>query len=258
MKKLFGGKILIIRRTYVAALALFLAVVAIFYVIYHPVVVGRNSAEHVMPIYRVQREEQVIALSFNLSTTDDVHTQRVLNALNNANLSGTFFVTGEWVRANRALAAEMANDGHELMNLSDDHGLLRRLSSAHLQQNLAACSLEIYEIMGIEPSLFRAPYGEYDPRLVEMANAMGMQAVQWSVDSGDWRGLRADAIVEQVLDRAFPGAIVLLHSNLAETALAIPRLIEELTSTGYEILPLSQLIYQDEYVISLSGTQKAG
>jgi len=258
MKKLLGGKILIIRRTYVAALALILAVVAIFYVIYHPAVVGQSSPEHVMPIYRVEREEQVIALSFNLSTTDDVHTQRVLNALNNANLSATFFVTGEWVRENGALAAEMANNGHELMNLSDDHGLLRRLSPAHLQQNLTACSLAIYETTGIEPSLFRAPYGEYDPRLVEMANAMGMQAVQWSVDSGDWRGLRADAIVEQVLDRAFPGAIVLLHSNLTETALAMPRLIEELSSAGYEILPLSQLIFQGEYVISLSGTQKAG
>ena len=258
MKKLLGGKILIIRRTYVVTLALILAVVAIFYVIYHPAVVGQSSAEHIMPIYRVQRDDAVIALSFNLSTTDDVHTRRVLNALNNANVSATFFVTGQWVRDNRALAIEMANGGHELMNLSDDHGLLRRLSPTHLQQNLAACSLAIYEIAGIEPALFRAPYGEYDPRLVEMANAMGMQAVQWSVDSGDWRGLRADAIVSQVLERAFPGAIVLLHSNLAETALAMPKLIEQLTSAGYEILPLSQLIYQGEYVISLTGTQKAG
>lgn len=255
MKKAIKGKIFIIRRSYLAALMLSLAVVAIFYVINHPAVVGRDRQEHVLPIYSVSREEQVIALTFNLSATEDQHTSRVLTALNQQEITATFFVTGQWVRENPQLALEMAQAGHELMNLSDDHGLLRRLHGESLRENLLACSLVIYETTHTRPHFFRAPYGEYDSRLVETANSLGMTSVQWSIDSGDWRGLTADAIVHQVLNRSFSGGIVLLHSNLPQTAVAMPLLLQQLQEAGYEILPLSQLIYQGEYVVSLSGVQ---
>ena len=248
-----GGKIFIIRRTHLVTLSLLLAVIAIFYVINHPMVVGRENTEQAMPIYSMAQEQKVLALTFNVSSTSDEHTQRVVNALNNEGVHATFFVTGDWIRENRTLAEQIVFYGHELMNLSDDHSLLRRLNTQHLRENLETCSQEIYEVMGVLPSFFRAPYGEYDTRLVEVANTLGMQAVQWSVDSGDWRGLQADAIVRQTLNRAFPGGIVLLHSNLPQTALAMPLLLEQLRITGYEILPLSQLIYQGEYVVGVTN-----
>ena len=254
MRTVTKGKILIIRRSYLAAIALCLAVVAIFYVIYNPFVAGGDRREAALPIYSVMAEGQTIALTFNLSATVDTNTQRVLDALENQGVLVTFFVTGQWVRANAHLAEQIVAAGHELMNLSDDHSLLRRLNFEQLQENLAACSLAIYEISGRKPSLFRAPYGEYDSRLVEMANALGMQAIQWSIDSGDWRGLSADHIVEQILSRSFSGGIVLLHSNLPQTALSIPHLLERLQAEGYEIVLLSELIYQGEYVGNLHNS----
>jgi len=254
-KKAFGGKILLIRRSYVVALALCAAVAAIFYVINHPGLVGTSARERALPIYSVQREDQALSLTFNVAVTEDAHTIEVLRALNAHGLRATFFVTGDWIRENGTLAAHLTESGHELMNLSDDHRRLRRLSAAEIRENVLACSDAIEAVTGARPTVFRAPYGEYDDKVVALVEGLGMYAVQWSVDSGDWRGIEAGAIARNVQTRAFPGAIVLLHSNLEQTALAMPEILEGLLEKGYTIHPLSELMLEAEFTVSGTGRQ---
>ena len=255
MKRLFGGKILLIRRKYVMALALMAAVAGIFYIINHPALVGITARERALPIYSVGRDDDAIALTFNITTAEDAHTATVAEVLNAFDVRATFFVTGEWVRENGGFAAELARSGHELMNLSDDHCLLRKRPAAEVQANVRAGSDAIEAITGTRPTVFRAPYGEYDDKIVALVAGLGMRTVQWSVDSGDWRGRDAAAIVRQVQRRAFPGAIVLLHSNLEQTALAMPDLLEGLLQQGYILIPVSELVHETEFTISITGRQ---
>ncbi|MCL2588955.1 MAG: polysaccharide deacetylase family protein [Oscillospiraceae bacterium] len=242
MKNPFGGRILLIRRKYVVALALVLAVTAIFYIINHPAIVGTTARERSLPIYSVQREDAALSLTFNLTTTEDIYTVQVLEVLNAFDVRASFFVTGDWVRENTDLAARLVVSGHELLNLSDDHNLLRRRGGEELATNILACSDAIAEITGARPTVFRAPYGGYDDRVVALVEGLGMHAVQWSVDSGDWRGIEAAAITRQVQNRAFPGAIVLLHAGLEQTALAIPEIVAGLLQEGYLLVPVSELV----------------
>lgn len=255
MQRPFSGKILLIRRKYVVAFALCIAVAAIFYVINHPALVGHTARERALPIYSVQRDDAVISLTFNVRAAEDTYTGRVLQILNTYDVRVTFFVTGEWVRENGPLAAEITAGGHELMNLSDDHSLLRRLSKQEMAANILACSDTIELSTGTRPTAFRAPHGEYDDRVVAMARSLGMYTVQWSIDSGDWRGLDAETIARQVQNRAFPGGIVLLHSNLSETAFALPVIIEGLLQEGYILVPVSELLHNAEFTVSITGKQ---
>ena len=255
MRTPFGGKILLIRRKYVVVLALAAAVAAIFYVINHPAVVGGAAWARALPIYSVQRDDQAMSLTFNVTTAADTHTAQVLQVLNAYGVRATFFVTGDWVRENEALALRLTEGGHELMNLSDNHSLLRKLPAPEIRANVQACSAAIEAVTGIRPTVFRAPYGGYDDRLVALVEALGMHVVQWSVDSGDWRGLDAEAIARGVQNRAFPGAIVLLHSNLEQTAMAMSDLIEGLRGEGYILVPVSELVHETESTISITGRQ---
>ena len=152
MPRVFGGKILLIRRKYVAALALCAAVAAIFYVINHPGLVGTAARERSLPIHSVQREDQAISLTFNVAEATDVHTVRVSEALSAYGVRATFFVTGDWVRENGVLAARLVEGGHELMNLSDDHRRLRRLPVAEIRANVLACSEAIESVTGVRPA----------------------------------------------------------------------------------------------------------
>ena len=255
MKNHARPKVFLIRRRYLNTAFLIFCVFAIFYILTHPALVGTSPGPRAVPIYSVLREDQAIGLSFNLSSPEDEHSIHVKNILDALGVRATFFVTGDWVRANHDTALNLLASGHELMNLSDDHQPLRPLSLEDQRANIQACSEAIFDLSGQTPTIFRAPYGQHDDRLVNLAASMGKITVQWSIDSGDWRGLSSDAITRQVLGRSFSGGVVLLHANLEQTAIALPDIIRGLQEAGYEILPLSQLIYQGEFVVSLTGRQ---
>jgi len=255
LKRRSRGRILLIRRKYVAAAALILAVIGIFTIINHPAIVGVSGRQRTLPIYSVEREDRTMSLSFNTSDTGDAHTLQILQILNAADVRATFFVTGNWVRQNEELAAKLAESGHELMNLSDDHSLLRRMTAAEIIENLEACNTVIETATGTRPTIFRAPYGGYDDKLIHLAASMGLRTVQWSIDSGDWRISDPQAIVRQVQNRAFPGGIVLMHSNLAQTAAALHAVIEGLQADGYTLIPVSELVLDCAYTTSITGRQ---
>ena len=84
---------------------------------------------------------------------------------------------------------------------------------------------------------------------------MGMQVIQWDVDSLDWKDLSADEIYRRVTERVRDGSICLFHNAALHTPEALPRIIEYLLQNGYEIVPVSQLIYTENYTIDHTGRQ---
>jgi len=249
------GKILLIRRKYVAALALALAVIAMFYIINHPRLIGDAATGRFLPIYSIGREDQAISLTFNITGIEDEHTDRVKEILNEHEIKATFFVTGDWVEQNEELAIKLVTSGHELMNLGNDYRPRRQMSQSERQANIKTCSEAIQAVTGAHPTIFRAPYGQYDDRLIASVRELGMHTVQWSIDSGDRRTTEPETITRQVLNRAASGGIVLLHSDLAQSVKALPEILEGLAQAGYSLVPLSQLMLQTEYTISLTGRQ---
>ena len=57
------------------------------------------------------------------------------------------------------------------------------------------------------------------------------------------------------MKKTAPGGIVLFHNAAKNTPEALPRIIESMQSDGYNIIPISQLIYADNYEIDLTGKQ---
>ena len=77
------------------------------------------------------------------------------------------------------------------------------------------------------------------------------------MDSLDWKDYGADAIVSRVLDHKHlgNGSIVLMHNGAKYTKDALPRVIEGLQEKGYELVPISELIYTDNYEMDHEGRQ---
>lgn len=51
------------------------------------------------------------------------------------------------------------------------------------------------------------------------------------------------------------GSIVLFHNDLENTTEALPQVLEQLTQKGFEFVPVSELIYTDNYTIDPNGMQ---
>ena len=238
----------------VSALALVLAVAAIFWVVNSPAVVGAAAAERVLPIYSVKRQDKTIAISFDAAWGNE-DTQTLIDILNKYGVKATFFVVGAWVDKYPESVKAIADAGNEVMNHSDDHAHFSKLSTEDITANINAANDKITAVTGVRPALFRCPYGEYDDHVITAVKSMGMTAIQWSVDSLDWQGISAQKITERVLKNVQPGSIVLFHNAAEHTPEALPGILEALQKAGYNIVPISQLIVSGDYTIDSTGCQ---
>ena len=230
------------------------AIFLMFYVTCSPRIVGASATQRVLPIYSVERDNKVIALSFDAAWGNE-DTQQLIDILNTYNVKATFFLVGDWVDRYPESVKQLYDAGMEIGNHSDNHAHYTKLSSDGIAADVTACNEKIKAITGEAPTLFRCPYGEYDDHVVSAINNMGMHVIQWDVDSLDWKDLSAEEIYERVTSRAAPGSICLFHNAALHTPEALPSIIEYLLSEGYSIVPISQLIYTENYTIDHTGRQ---
>ena len=74
-------------------------------------------------------------------------------------------------------------------------------------------------------------------------------------DSLDWKDLAPSAIYDRVVKRVRPGSIVLFHNAAKNTPAALPDILEKLIADGYKIVPISEIIYRDNFKIDNTGKQ---
>ena len=253
----FGGgkaRIFLIRRWYVAAAVLALCVVGIYAVFGNETIVGAAAAKRELPIYCVKREDKAVSLTFDAAWGNE-DTQQLIDILGHYNVKATFFVVGDWATKYPESVKALSDAGHEVMSHSDKHKHMTQLSADEIVADITACCDKISAVTGVTPTLFRAPYGEYDDKVVTTLRKMGMYTIQWDVDSLDWKELSAAEIHERVMSRVAPGSIVLFHNAALHTPEALPGIIEALQADGYSVMPVSELIYKGEYTLDHEGRQ---
>ena len=91
--------------------------------------------------------------------------------------------------------------------------------------------------------------------MIEAINAAGMTAIQWDVDSLDWKGLSAAEIQERVLRQVRSGSIVLFHNAAEHTPEALPGILDALLADGYRVVPVSELLLSGDTTIDHTGRQ---
>ena len=97
----------------------------------------------------------------------------------------------------------------------------------------------------------------YDNEVILDARACGYYPIQWSVDSLDWKDYGAEEIISRVCnhENLTGGAIILCHNGAKYTAKALDALLTSLKQQGYELIPISELIYTENYHIDGNGMQ---
>lgn len=247
-------KCIILRRKVVTAVLCVIAVAVIVGVVNHPAFVGASATTRQLPIYCVQKDYKVCALSFDAAWGNE-DTQELIDIFDRYGIKVTFFVVGDWVDKYPESVKALHDAGHEVMNHSKDHAHFNSLSADQIISDITACNEKIQAITGETPTLFRPPYGEYDDHVVSTVRSMGMEPIQWDVDSLDWKELPASEISQRVTSKVQPGSIVLFHNAAIHTPEALPTIIETLIQDGYEFVPISELILTGEYTMDHTGKQ---
>lgn len=220
------------------------------------VTVSSNVNGRELPIYCVDTEEKKVALSFDAAWGNE-DTQKLLDILKKNDVRATFFMTGGWVESYPDDVKAIYEAGHDLGNHSENHKNMSQLSEEEKTSELLSVHEKVKKLTGEDMELFRPPYGDYDDRVILNAKENGYYTIQWSVDSLDWKDYGADSILDTVLNHKEldNGAIILCHNGAKYTAEALEALITGLKEKGYEIVPVSELIYKDDYHMDVTGKQ---
>ena len=95
------------------------------------------------------------------------------------------------------------------------------------------------------------------PDVVKTAQKLGYFTIQWDVESLDWKDYGVDSIIKTVTEHKHlgNGSIILCHNGAKYTAQALEPMIVKLKELGYEIVPVSELIYKEKYHLNHEGRQ---
>lgn len=208
---------------------------------YHgiPYLVDRRIRTH------LETRERELVLTFD----DGPHpgsSGPILDILARRGVKATFFVVGHNVRRSPDLARRMASEGHQIGNHTDMHRRLPTLDDACVEAEIASCQEAVAALVGVRPTVFRPPYGQYDARVLEVCHREGLTPIQWSAMVWDWLSPSPEEAASWFAPQLDPGAIVLLHDGAnirldsrEATIRLLPGLLDLAQAHGYRWVSLA-------------------
>jgi peptidoglycan-N-acetylglucosamine deacetylase len=170
-------------------------------------------------------------------------TPAVLEILARAGASATFFLVGEQVARDPALAREIVAAGHRVGLHCYRHRNQLRLLPAQVREDIARAEATIVEATAQAIDVYRPPYGVLNARALRIARVRGWRTLLWSHSGRDWEASATPAsILALTTERVSAGAVLLLHDaddysapgSWRGTVEALPQIIDTLAARGLE------------------------
>ena len=213
-----------------------------------------GSSTRRVPIYNVSTEEKQVAISFDAAWGAD-KTEEIIDVLSQYNAKATFFLVGFWVDKYPDMVKRIDDAGLEIGTHSNTHPDMAKISENSVREELSSSMEKISAITGKDVKVFRPPYGAYNNTLLSVCDELGLKAIQWDVDSLDWKGLSASEVTKRVMDKAKNGSIILMHNNADNVVESTRLTLDYLTRSGYKVTSVGELIYWEDYYIDANGVQ---
>ncbi len=184
-----------------------------------------------------------VALTFDAGASA-VPTPVILNALDDAGVKVTFFLTGKWCEKNPEMARRILAAGHEIANHTYDHKELPSLTDAQMVDELQRADEAVYAATGQHTiGWFRPPFGARNKHVLQVAAQAGYRSAYWTLDSWDSvkRDITSAEIESRVVGKLAAGDIVLMHCGSEPTSKALPDILKAVKAKGYRVVKVSEL-----------------
>lgn len=182
-----------------------------------------------------------VFLTFDGGADDDGFAA-IMSGLESKQAKCTFFLTGKFVRQYPDKARELLARGHEIANHSMNHPDMKNFSAEKIAAEIEAAEEEFVKALGRRGApFFRFPFGHQNPRVERIVETLGYRPVYWHIDTIDWREDAVPTIIARVNKKLCRGAVILMHIGSKNGAKALPRILDIITSRGYQLARLSDL-----------------
>jgi peptidoglycan/xylan/chitin deacetylase (PgdA/CDA1 family) len=187
-----------------------------------------------------------VALTFDDGPDPDL-TPRLLDLLSELGVPATFFPIAPRAAAHPELIARMRRDGHAIGLHCEEHVRHTDRDQRWVETDTATALGRLVRL-GVRPRWWRPPWGRTADFTQAVADAHGLRLVGWSVDTHDWRGDTAEAMLDATQPGLRPGAIVLAHDGIGpgaqrtdarETVRYVDLAVDLVRRAGAPFVPLS-------------------
>lgn len=172
-------------------------------------------------------------------------TEAVLSLLRREQIKATFFWVGQNVANFPAVARRVVAEGHAIGNHTWRHSFAQ-LDPVSARVEIERTAEVIATQTGVTTRLFRPPGGLLHNGPAAVAAQEGYAVLLWSADSTDYvPQASVETLVRRTIAQASPGGLVLLHDgggNRSRTLAALPKIIAQLRSQGYEFVTVPDLL----------------
>jgi peptidoglycan/xylan/chitin deacetylase (PgdA/CDA1 family) len=190
------------------------------------------------PQFYVHEGDKAIALTIDDGPSAK-YTPQVLALLAQYKIAATFCMIGQSADQHASLVAEVSAAGHLVANHTWTHPNLSKMTEAQVTAEIERTNDAITRGGAKQPTLFRAPGGNWSPTVFSVCDKLGLRPLDWSVDPRDWSRPGTDHIVQTVMGHTHTGSIILEHDgggDRSQTVAALQRFIPQLLQAGYHFV----------------------
>ncbi|MDR0974824.1 MAG: polysaccharide deacetylase family protein [Ruminococcus sp.] len=174
------------------------------------------------------------------------YTSIILDTLRGKNVKAIFFVTGDYVKDNKALVKRMIDEGHIIGNHGMKHKSIPGLSLESLTEDIMSLHELVKAEFDYDMMYFRPPCGEFSERSLAAVKDLGYTTLMWSFAYVDWEENNqpnADTAFERITSASHEGEIMLLHAVSSVNADLMPEIIDTFREKGLEfVLPVVKYV----------------
>lgn len=209
---------------------------------YHSFKILSNNIDKYVLYGKIDPDKPMVALTFD--DGPGAYTPQVLDALEKYGVRATFFLVGENLAESKSNTLKrMVDLGCELGSHTTDHTNLHNVSTAVGVKKIKDVMEEIKELTGgYECSVYRPPYGNYTKEIVNTLASEGKYAINWSVDTLDWKNREVSWVTQQATTGIYDGDIILMHDIHKTTVDSVDGIIKSLLDQGFQIVTVSEMM----------------
>lgn len=187
------------------------------------------------------RNSRKIALTF-----DDGPNQRftplVLDILKEKDIKATFFLIGKEVEKDGDLTRRIVNEGHIIGLHSYSHNRFKELKLMERMKEIRMTREVFKKATHMDIDVFRPPQGTISFSQLFYCLKEGLTTVLWSMDSGDFKHMGFERIVDNIAGNGIKGGeIILFHDDNEFTIKALPEIIDYLKERNFEFSTVEEL-----------------
>jgi peptidoglycan-N-acetylglucosamine deacetylase len=196
-------------------------------------------------ITEIPTTQRVVAITFD-DGPNPVYTPQVLEIFSEAKGKATFFMIGEQMKSHPEVVKQVRDQGHEIGNHTFTHPKLSQLSIEDCLKEVEDTEILIEKMAGRKPVVFRPPYLDYNQDTVSLLQKKKYPMIgALNLEAQDWEQPGVEHILEKSREAVKNGSILIFHDGYgdrSQTIEAVRMLVSELTSQGYQLVTVSELL----------------